>query len=156
MLISLTSNILKRGHLFQKIGYMAELFIKFKRREFETISFPKVCRIENTARYLKVLNREIVYHDMLVPLTDCELIEATLIKHPNRSNVARIGSELYDLEDIQACKRILEARDLQQQTKWERIWFSLSEIYSPVDFPNVDKIILQSFFYFTIFILKPS
>ena len=66
-------------------------------------------------------------------------------KHPDRYNVARIGSELYDLEDIQARKRILEARDLQQQIKQERTWFSLSEIHSPVDFPKVDTIILQSF-----------
>ena len=124
---------------------MPELFIKFKRREFETISFPKVRRIESTVRYLKVFNKERVHHDTLVPLTDCELIEATLKKHPDRYNVARIGSELYDLEDIQACKRILEARDLQQQIKQERTWFSLSEIHSPVDFPKVDTIILQSF-----------
>ena len=113
MLISLTNNILKRGHLFQEIGYMPELFIKFKRREFETIPFPKVHRIESTVRHLKALSKERVHHDSLVPLTDCELIEATLKKHPDRCNVARIGSELYDLEDIQACKRILEARDLQ-------------------------------------------
>ena len=87
---------------------MPELLIKFKRSEFETISFPQVRRIESTVRYLKVLNKERVHHDTLVPLTDCELIEATLKKHPDRYNVARIGSELYDLENIQACKRILE------------------------------------------------
>ena len=145
MLISLTDNILKQGHIFQEIGYISELFIKFKRREFETISFPNVRRIESTVHCLKVLNKERVHHDTLAPLTDCELIEATLKKHPDRYNVARIGSELYDLEDIQACERILEARDLQQQIKRERTWFSLSEIHSPVDFSKVDKIILQSF-----------
>ena len=145
MLISLSNNILKRGHLFEETGYMPELFIKFKRREFETFSFPKVLRIESTVRYLKVLNKERVHHDTLVPLTDCELIEATLKKHPDRYNVARIGSELYDLEGMQACKRILEARDLQQQIKQERTWFSLREIYSPVDFAKADKIILQFF-----------
>ena len=66
-------------------------------------------------------------------------------KHPDRCNVTKIGSELYDLGDIQACKRILEARDLQQQMNQERTWFSLSEIHSPVDFPKVDTIIIQSF-----------
>ena len=122
MLISLTKNILKRGHLFQGIGYMQELLIKFKRREFETISFPKVRRIEGKVRYLKVINKVRVHHDTLVPLTDCELIEATLNKHPDRYNVTRIRSELYDLQDIPACKRILEARDVQQQIKQERTW----------------------------------
>ena len=34
---------------------------------------------------------------------------------------------------------------MQQQIKQERTWFSLSEIHSPVDFPKVDKIILQYF-----------
>ena len=88
---------------------------------------------------MKLLNEKRVHHDTLVPLTDCELIEATFKKHRDRYNVARIGSELYDLEDIQACKRILE------QIKQERTWFSLSEIHLPVDFPKVDTIILQSF-----------
>ena len=94
---------------------------------------------------MKVLNKNRVHHDTLVPLTDCELIEANLKKHHDRYNVARIGSELDDLEDIQACKRILETQDLQQQIKQERTWFSLSEIHLPVDFPKVDTIILQSF-----------
>ena len=67
MLISLTNNILKRGHLFQETGYIPELFIKFKPREFETILFPKVRRIESTVRYLKVLNKKRVHHDTLVP-----------------------------------------------------------------------------------------
>ena len=94
------------------------------------------------ARYLKVLNKERVRQGTPVPLTDCKLIAATFKKHPNCYNAARIGSELYDLEEIQACKRILEARDMQQQIRQERTWFSLSEIHPPVDFPKVDTIIL--------------
>ena len=108
---------------------MPELFIKFKGREFGTISFPKVCRIESTVCYLKVLNKERVHHDTLVSLTDYELIEATLKKHSDHYNVARIGSELYDIEDIQIYKRILEVCDLHQQIKQERTWFSLKEIH---------------------------
>ena len=96
-------------------------------------------------RYLKVLKKKTVHHDTLDPPSGCELIEATLKKDPDRYNVARIGSELYDLEDIQACKIILEARDLQQLIKQERSWFSLNEIHSPVDFPKVDKLFYNLF-----------
>ena len=66
-------------------------------------------------------------------------------KHSGRYNAARIGSELYDIEDKQIYKRILEVCDLQQQIKQEPTWFSLSEIHSLVDFLKVDTIILQSF-----------
>ena len=89
--------------------------------------------------------KERVHQDTLVPLTDCELIEATLKKHPGRYNVARIGSELYDIEDIQIYNRILEVCDLHQQIKQERTWFSFSEIHWLVDFLKVDTIVLQSF-----------
>ena len=131
--------------LLQEIAYIPEMFIRHKRREFDAIAFPKVRKIENTVRYLKVVSKDKVSHDFLVPKSDCQNILETLERHSNRFNVARIDQQLYDVNDIKACIRILEARELQQQMGKEDKWLDQVEIRAPSGFPTVDNAILKSF-----------
>jgi len=46
------------------------------------------------------LTKQRVDHGILIPMTDCQVIEASLKKYPDRYNAARVEGCLYSLEDI--------------------------------------------------------